>query len=73
LVRKAGFPPTARPTDGTEMLTDFGLDSLAVIQLQAELQDRYGVDLPDEGSDAYTFNDILAYVNGSRGVERGVR
>jgi minimal PKS acyl carrier protein len=70
LVEKAGLPATERPAGGTEVLADVGLDSLAMLQLQAELQDRYGVDLPAEGEGAYTFNDIVAYVN-SHGAERG--
>jgi len=35
-----------------------------LLSLHAALQNQYGVDLPDEGPVAYTFNDIVDYVNG---------
>jgi acyl carrier protein len=48
LVTKADLPPEARTDDPAATIDDLGLDSLAFLQLQAELQDRYGFELPDD-------------------------
>jgi acyl carrier protein len=63
LVTKAGLPPEARTGDPGATFDDVGLDSLAFLQLQAELQDQYGVELPDDRPGAYTFGRITTYVS----------
>jgi acyl carrier protein len=62
LVTKAGLPPEARTGDPGATFDDVGLDSLAFLQLQAELQDRYGFELPDDRPGEYTFGQITTYV-----------
>ncbi|CAI7980869.1 MULTISPECIES: acyl carrier protein [Parafrankia] len=63
LVEQAGLPPEDRPTELGVTFTDIGLDSLAYLQLQAEVQERFGVDLPNEAPEGYTLADILTTVN----------
>ncbi|WP_328603366.1 acyl carrier protein [Amycolatopsis sp. NBC_00345] len=46
LVRSAGLAPSVfAASEGT--LLELGLDSLAAMELQAVVQDRYGVQIPD--------------------------
>lgn len=63
LVEQAGLPVEDRPADLDVTFTDIGLDSLAYLQLQAEVQERFGVDLPGEAPEGFTLADILAAVN----------
>ncbi|WP_432564341.1 acyl carrier protein [Kineococcus sp. SYSU DK003] len=51
LVAKVGLPASARTDDPDAMFTDLGLDSLAFLQLQTELQQTYGVPV-DENAHA---------------------
>jgi len=62
LVRKVGLAADKR-TDRTDVLfTDLGLDSLAFLELQAQLSRAYGVELPDDRAHVYTTGDIVAEV-----------
>jgi len=61
LVRKAGLPPADRTDDPAATLDDVGLDSLAFLQLQAELQEWYGFELADDRPQQ-TFGEIVAQV-----------
>jgi acyl carrier protein len=63
LVARVGLPPRATTTDPAVTFDDVGLDSLAFLQLQAELQDRFGCELPDDQPRSYTFAEITEYVN----------
>ncbi len=63
LVAKAGLPAKARTDNPQGTFADIGLDSLAFLQLQAELQNEYGVQLPTERPLAYTFGQIVSHVN----------
>ena len=63
LVTKVGLPPQARTADPDATFADVGLDSLAFLRLQAELEDRYGFELPGEQACAYTFGEITSYVS----------
>ena len=64
LVAKAGLPaPDAHRRSTQRRFADVGLDSLAFLQLQAELQARYGFELPDDRPQTYTFGEIVADVN----------
>lgn len=62
LVTKAGLPRDSVTDDLAATLGDVDLDSLARIQLRAEIATRYGVEIDDERTDA-TFGELLALVN----------
>jgi acyl carrier protein len=70
LVAKAGLPPQARTDNPQWTFADIGLDSLAFLQLQAELQSLYRVELPSDRSQVYTFGQIVSHVNESIAQER---
>lgn len=63
LVTKAGLPAQARTDNPLRTFGDLGLDSLAFLQLQAELQTQYGLELPDDSPLSYTVGEIVASVN----------
>jgi len=65
LTEKAGLPPAARTTDPGARFADIGLDSLAFLSMQTELEERYGIAMPDDSPDRYTFGDIVATVSGA--------
>lgn len=48
LVTSAGLPPSSLDNSGSQSLADLGMDSLATMELQAIVQTRHGVQLPDE-------------------------
>jgi acyl carrier protein len=62
LVVKAGLPRSAITADPGATLSDVDLDSLAQLQVKAEIEDRYGVELDDEHADA-TFGELVTLVN----------
>ncbi|MFB4304033.1 acyl carrier protein [Actinomadura sp. NTSP31] len=62
LTEKAGLPRDAVSTDGSATLTDIGLDSLAFLQVQAEIADRHGFELEDARPDD-TFAQMVARIN----------
>jgi acyl carrier protein len=72
LVSKAGLPAQARTENPQWTFADIGLDSLAFLQLQAELQTKYGVELPSEKPLAYTFGQIVSHVNESISLKEKV-
>ncbi|GAA3803704.1 hypothetical protein GCM10022403_042100 [Streptomyces coacervatus] len=63
LTTKAGLPVAAQTADPALGFEDLDLDSLAFLQLQGELQDTYGFELPEEDFKAWTFGRIVAYVD----------
>jgi minimal PKS acyl carrier protein len=63
LIAKAGLPGSERTDDPHKTLADVGLDSLAFLQLQAELKASYGFELPADRPQSYTFGEIVADVN----------
>lgn len=63
LVTKAGLPAQARTDNPLRTFGDLGLDSLAFLQLQSELQALYGLELPDGSPLSYTVGEIVAGVN----------
>ncbi|WP_432482225.1 acyl carrier protein [Kineococcus esterisolvens] len=67
LVAKVGLPASARTSDPDAMFTDLGLDSLAFLQLQTELQQAYGLPV-DEGAHAedHSLGSIVDMVNSAR-------
>ena len=66
LSEKAGLPPTSHTTDPDARFTDIGLDSLAFLNLQTELQDRFGTEMPDDSPDRYTLGEIVDKVNAAQ-------
>jgi len=70
LIAKVGLPRDAATDDLGATMADVDLDSLARLQLKAEIEDRYGVEIDDERSDA-TFGELLAMVN--EGLSEHVR
>ena len=63
LSEKAGLPTTSHTTDPDARFCDIGLDSLAFLSLQTELQDRYGTEMPDDSANRYTLGEIVEAVN----------
>jgi minimal PKS acyl carrier protein len=66
LSEKAGLPATAHTTDPDARFTDIGLDSLAFLSMQTELQDRYGAEMPDDNPDNYTLGQIVERVDAAQ-------
>ena len=66
LTQKAGLPATAHTTDPDARFADIGLDSLAFLSMQTELQDRYGAEMPDDSPDRYTLGEIVERVDAAQ-------
>ncbi|MCM3886728.1 acyl carrier protein [Frankia sp. R82] len=62
LTEQAGLP-REHPADLDVTFEDIGLDSLAYLQLSAEVADRFGVELPAEMAPDLTLARILGTVN----------
>ncbi|MGW0885242.1 acyl carrier protein [Streptomyces sp. NPDC002671] len=62
LVVKAGLPRSAVTDDPTATLSDVDLDSLAQLQVRAEIEDRYGFEFGEEFVNA-TFGELVKLVN----------
>jgi aromatase len=67
LVTRAGLPQADRPGSLDVTFADIGLDSLAYLQLQAEVQGLFGVELPAEPPPEFTLGQILTAVNSHPG------
>jgi minimal PKS acyl carrier protein len=67
LTSAVGLPATMRTADAAATFADLDLDSLAFLQLQIQLSDSYGFELPDDRPQAYTLGEIVAQVQ--RGIE----
>jgi minimal PKS acyl carrier protein len=63
LVTRAGLPEDDLPITLDVTFEDIGLDSLAYLQLQSEVLDAVGVELPADPPPGYTLADILGTVN----------
>lgn len=73
LTRKAGLPVADRTDDPSARFSDIGLDSLAFLEMQTELGTVYGVEMPDDRTEHYTFGEIVDVVQGQlalRAVEK---
>jgi acyl carrier protein len=66
LSEKAGLPQESHTTDPDARFADVGLDSLAFLSMQTELQDRFGTELPDDSADRYTFGEIVEAVRAAQ-------
>jgi minimal PKS acyl carrier protein len=72
LVDQSGLPSEDRPADLAVSFVDIGLDSLAYLQLSAEVAAAFGVDLPAEMPEGYTLVEILDTVNEALGEREPV-
>ena len=63
LTKHAGLPESDQTTDASAGFADVGLDSLAYLAMQTALADDYGVEMPDDKPDHYTFGEIVEVVN----------
>ena len=72
LTQKAGLPKADQTDDPSARFTDVGLDSLAFLELQTALSSTYGVALPDDQDEHYTFGEIVDLVQ-SRLDERSAQ
>ena len=66
LTEKAGLPASSHTTDPDAHFSDIGLDSLAFLSMQTELQDRYGTEMPDDSPDNYTLGQIVEHVDAAQ-------
>lgn len=71
LTRKAGLPLAAHTDDPDARFSDVDLDSLAFLEMQTALAETYGVELPDDRTEHYTFGEIVDVVQ-HRLAERSV-
>lgn len=62
LVVKTGLPRSAVTADPGATLSDVDLDSLAQLQVRAEIEDRYGIELDEDHAHA-TFGELVTLVN----------
>ncbi|GAA1873641.1 acyl carrier protein [Asanoa iriomotensis] len=63
LVSKVGLPSDMRTDDPNKTFGDLGLDSLAFLQLQSELQALYGFELPDDRPLAFSVGEMTTAIN----------
>jgi len=62
LTKKAGLPRADVTDDPSARFSDVGLDSLAFLAMQTELADTYGIEMPDDRTEHYTFGEIVDVV-----------
>jgi acyl carrier protein len=67
LINNAGAPSNAFE-DGDASLEEIGLDSLAVLELQAVAKDRFDIQIPEEAL-AMSVTEIVALANENAGGE----
>ncbi len=71
LVQRVGLAEANVPDDLDTAFAEIGLDSLAVIEIQAAVQQIYGFTIPDADADAMTtFAETIDYVNGRLSVPK---
>jgi acyl carrier protein len=69
LVERVGLAATEVPDDEDTAFVEVGLDSLAVVEIQAAVQQIYGFTIADEDASAMmTFAETIQYVNGRLSV-----
>ncbi|MET0989369.1 MAG: acyl carrier protein [Glaciihabitans sp.] len=68
LTRKAGLPVAAQTDDPSARFSDVDLDSLAFLEMQTELARIYGVEMPDDRTEHYTFGEIVDEVQSQLAV-----
>jgi acyl carrier protein len=70
LITSTGAAPDVFAGREGAALNDLGIDSLAVLELQAVLSDRFGVVIPEE-SHRFSVAEIVAYVSGELSARTG--
>lgn len=64
LVNRIGLPEDEIPDDEQTTFEDIGLDSLAFLEIQLEMEQRFGFRVEDEDAQKITtFSDAIAYTN----------
>ena len=64
LTERVGLPDREIPDDEQTSFDSIGLDSLAFLEVQLEVEARYGFQVSDEDAQAIkTFGDAIAYMN----------
>lgn len=64
LVNRVGYPENDIPEDPSATFEDMGLDSLAFVEIQLELEQRYGFKVSDEDAqNITTLGDAVEYTN----------
>ncbi len=49
--------------DDSLLIEDLGLDSLYVVQITVDVEEQFGLEIPDENADKFkTVGDIVSYV-----------
>ena len=49
-------------TEGTSFIDDLGADSLDIAELVMELEDAFGVNIPDDETGLQTVGDVVKYI-----------
>ncbi|GAA1968822.1 acyl carrier protein [Microbacterium deminutum] len=62
LTKKAGLPIADQTDDPSARFSDVGLDSLAFLEMQTGLAAAYGIEMPDDRTERYTFGEIVDVV-----------
>ncbi len=62
LTKKAGLPIADQTDDPSARFSDVDLDSLAFLEMQTGLRDAYGIEMPDDQTEHYTFGEIVDVV-----------
>ena len=52
--------------DPERSMDAFGLDSLSVIELMFNIEDHYGIKLPEDGPKVSTLNELVSWVDSVR-------
>jgi acyl carrier protein len=64
LVNRIGIPEARVKNDPDLTFEDMGLDSLALVEVQLDIQQRYGFIIPDaDGQHITTVGEAIDYVN----------
>ncbi len=64
LVNRVGLPEADVLEDPQATFDDMGLDSLAFVEIQLEMEQRYGFRIPDEDAQKITtVGDAISYTN----------
>lgn len=64
LTERIGVDESDLSGDGSQTFDEIGLDSLAIIGIQLEVQQRYGIDVPPEDAEGIrTLDEAVDYVN----------
>lgn len=62
-VESAGLSTDIKGIKGEDALADFGVDSLEIMSFFLAIEEKYGVNFPDDDIDSLnTINDIIAYM-----------